>query len=100
MRIESFGTIKFMDDVSLLQSYDFRQYCEYLTKHIPQAFPMDLNIATYPGLYEPYAMYPPEIFQKYARLLGINQSEHIILYGRRDIAGMMIPCRISWLFKV
>lgn len=61
---------------------------------------MDLSIATYPGLYEPYAMYPPEIFQKYACLLGINRSEHIVLYGRDYIAGMMFPCRISWLFKV
>ncbi|VDP18424.1 unnamed protein product [Onchocerca flexuosa] len=76
-----------------------KQYRDYVEKHIPQAVHIDLNIATYPGLYEPYAMYPPEIFQKYARLLGINQSEHIILYGRQYIAGMMFPCRISWLFK-
>ncbi|MCP9264641.1 putative thiosulfate sulfurtransferase [Dirofilaria immitis] len=76
-----------------------KQYRDYLEKHIPQAVYMDLNIATYPSLYEPYAMYPPEIFQKYARLLGINQSDHIVLYGRHYIAGMMFPCRISWLFK-
>uniref|UniRef100_A0A1I8EZ12 Rhodanese domain-containing protein n=1 Tax=Wuchereria bancrofti TaxID=6293 RepID=A0A1I8EZ12_WUCBA len=75
------------------------QYRDYLEKHIPQAVHMDLNIATYPGLYEPYAMYPPEMFQKYARLLGINRSDHIVLYGRQRIAGMMVPCRISWLFK-
>ncbi|VDK72428.1 unnamed protein product [Litomosoides sigmodontis] len=76
-----------------------KQYCDYLEKHIPQAVHMDLSIATYPGLYEPYAMYPPEIFQKYVRLLGINRSEHIVLYGRHHIAGMLFPCRISWLFK-
>ncbi|EJW85133.1 hypothetical protein WUBG_03957 [Wuchereria bancrofti] len=76
-----------------------KQYRDYLEKHIPQAVHMDLNIATYPGLYEPYAMYPPEMFQKYARLLGINRSDHIVLYGRQRIAGMMVPCRISWLFK-
>uniref|UniRef100_A0A0R3RQD8 Rhodanese domain-containing protein n=1 Tax=Elaeophora elaphi TaxID=1147741 RepID=A0A0R3RQD8_9BILA len=76
-----------------------KQYWDYLEKHIPQAVHIDLNIATYPGLYESYAMYPPEIFQKYARLLGISRSEHIVLYGRQYIAGMMLPCRISWLFK-
>ncbi|KAL3985867.1 Rhodanese-like domain family protein [Acanthocheilonema viteae] len=82
-----------------MMNMNTKQYCDYLEKHIPQAVHMDLNIATYPSLYESYAMYPPEIFQKYARLLGVNRSEHIILYGREHIAGMMFPCRISWLFK-
>ncbi|EJD75826.1 hypothetical protein LOAG_17110 [Loa loa] len=76
-----------------------KQYRDYLEKHIPQAVHMDLNTATYPSFYEPYAMYPPEIFQKYARLLGINRAEHIVLYGRQHITSMTLPCRISWLFK-
>uniref|UniRef100_A0A915PHF8 Rhodanese domain-containing protein n=1 Tax=Setaria digitata TaxID=48799 RepID=A0A915PHF8_9BILA len=82
-----------------MMSMDTKQRLDYLKMHIPQAVHIDLSIATFPGLYEPYAMYPPEIFQKYARLLGINRSEHIVLYGRQHIGGMMFPSRIAWLFK-
>lgn len=69
-------------------------------KHIPDAVHIDLDIATYPSKYQPYANYPPKIFQKYARLLGINKGQHLILYGRDELGGMMFPGRIAWLFKV
>ncbi|VDM95627.1 unnamed protein product [Thelazia callipaeda] len=82
-----------------LMSMNTSQRQEYMNKHIPNAVHIDLNIATYPDQYQPYSMYPPEIFQKYARLLGINRSEHIILYDRERVGGMLHPCRISWLFK-
>ncbi|VDN18350.1 unnamed protein product [Gongylonema pulchrum] len=82
-----------------MMQMDTKQKRDYMKKHIPQSVHMDLNIAAYPGRYEPYAMYPPEIFQKYARLLGLNRSQHIVLYGRQQLAGMLFPSRIAWLFK-
>lgn len=60
---------------------------------------MDLNIATYPGKYEVFAMYPSEIFGKYARLLGFNRDHHMVFYGRDHIGGMMFPSRMAWLLK-
>lgn len=61
---------------------------------------MDLAVGTYPRLYQAYTMYPPELFQKYMRRLGINTSDVLILYGRGDLHGMLYSCFTAYLLKV
>uniref|UniRef100_A0A914SI79 Rhodanese domain-containing protein n=1 Tax=Parascaris equorum TaxID=6256 RepID=A0A914SI79_PAREQ len=76
-----------------------RQKKEYMKCHIPEAVHMDFHIATYPSEYSPCALYPPRIFQHYARLLGINIDHHLIFYGRGALSGMLVPSAIAWIFK-
>ncbi|MFH4975440.1 hypothetical protein AB6A40_002149 [Gnathostoma spinigerum] len=71
----------------------------YLKLHIPSAVHVDLDIATYPTKYARYAQYPPNVFQEYARLLGLNSNDHIITYGRDGFYGMVVASRVAWLFK-
>ena len=40
----------------------------YLTGHIPEAVHMSLDAAMYPSKYERFAMYPPELFEKYIQV--------------------------------
>lgn len=72
---------------------------DYLKAHIPEAIHMDLAVATYPGRYQAYAMYPPELFQNYMRLLGINHGDQIVLYGRDALHGMLYTCAAAWMLK-
>ncbi|CAI4223238.1 unnamed protein product [Auanema sp. JU1783] len=71
----------------------------YLSGHIPNAVHMSLDAAMYPSKYERFSIYPPEVFQEYMQLLGINRDEHLILYGRGALGGMMFPARLAWLLK-
>ncbi|CAJ0563858.1 unnamed protein product, partial [Mesorhabditis spiculigera] len=71
----------------------------YLAGHIPEAVHADLDLAMYPGQYERFSQYPPEVFEQYIELLGVNRGEHLILYGRGAYHGMMWPARFAWLFK-
>lgn len=71
----------------------------YLSGHIPTALHICLGVATYPSEYERYALYPPEIFQEYVQILGINADEHLILYARGILGGMLHAAKIAWLFK-
>jgi 3-mercaptopyruvate sulfurtransferase SseA len=60
----------------------FRHRDSYLDSHIPTAAHLDLNIAMYPGKYEKFSLYEPEIFEKYIQSLGINTNDYLVLYGR------------------
>uniref|UniRef100_A0A914C3V5 Rhodanese domain-containing protein n=1 Tax=Acrobeloides nanus TaxID=290746 RepID=A0A914C3V5_9BILA len=71
----------------------------YLQSHIPTAVHIDLNIAMYPGRYQKFSLYEPEIFEKYIQLLGVNAGDHLILYGRGPFGGMLWPAKFYWLFK-
>ncbi|KAJ1349715.1 hypothetical protein KIN20_005338 [Parelaphostrongylus tenuis] len=71
----------------------------YLSGHIPTASHICLDVATYPSEYERYAIYPPEIFQEYIQTLGINADDHLILYARGPLGGMLHSSRFAWLFK-
>ncbi|CAJ0927460.1 unnamed protein product, partial [Mesorhabditis belari] len=71
----------------------------YLAEHIPESVHADLEQAMYPGKFERFSHYPPEIFQEYARRLGIRDGEHLIFYGRGAYGGMLWPARFAWLFK-
>ena len=61
---------------------------------------MDLAVATYPGRYCAYAMYPPKLFETYMRRLGINSGDQLILYGRDALHGMLYPSTTAWMLKV
>ncbi|VDK42246.1 unnamed protein product [Anisakis simplex] len=82
-----------------MMAAETRQKKGYWKNHIPCAVHLDLNTATYPSEYTSYAFYPPEIFQQYIRLLGVNVDDQLILYSRGAIGGMMIPACIAWIFK-
>lgn len=71
-----------------------------MASHIPTANFIDINIATCPKPNEPFALYEPEIFEKYAQFLGINQDDHLVLYGGGLLGGMLWAGKVYWLFKV
>lgn len=82
-----------------LMKQETKQKAQYLSTHIPEAVHADWNVATYPTKYEFYARYPADIFKNYARLLGINNDDQIVLYGRGPIHGMMFTSAFAWLLK-
>ncbi|KAK5969951.1 Rhodanese domain-containing protein, partial [Trichostrongylus colubriformis] len=47
-----------------------------------------------------FDLYPPKDFEKYIRLLGVNNNDHVVLYGRGSFAGMLWPARAWWTFKL
>ncbi|EYC11302.1 hypothetical protein Y032_0051g2130 [Ancylostoma ceylanicum] len=71
----------------------------YLSGHIPEAAFMSLDAALFPSQYERFALYPPDIFEKYIQMIGVNEGEHIILYARGALGGMVFSSRIAWLLK-
>jgi thiosulfate/3-mercaptopyruvate sulfurtransferase len=71
----------------------------YLKSHIPTARHFDLDLAMYPGRFERFSLYEPEVFQRYAQLLGIYRDDQIVLYGRGPFGGMLFSSRSYWLFK-
>jgi 3-mercaptopyruvate sulfurtransferase SseA len=60
----------------------------------------DVDIGQYPGKYEKYSLYEPEIFEKYAQLLGLNSEDHLVFIGRGPFGGMLFSARCFMLFKV
>ena len=72
----------------------------YLQAHIPGARHFDLNVAMFPGEFERFSFYEPEIFQQYVQLLGVDSDNRIILYSRGICGGMLFASRAYWIFKV
>ncbi|VDM40769.1 unnamed protein product [Toxocara canis] len=72
---------------------------DYVKKHIHGAVHFNMDIAMYVGEFQRYALYPPKIFEKYVRLLGINNGDHVIVYGRGPLAGMLFSSKVWWLLK-
>ncbi|CAI2354175.1 unnamed protein product [Caenorhabditis sp. 36 PRJEB53466] len=72
----------------------------YTGEHIPGASHFGLDTAYFPSQYIKYDLYPPEIFQKYIRLLGVNDGDHVVIYSRGPAQGMMFASRAYWTFKV
>uniref|UniRef100_A0AC34F766 Rhodanese domain-containing protein n=1 Tax=Panagrolaimus sp. ES5 TaxID=591445 RepID=A0AC34F766_9BILA len=56
----------------------------YLKSHIPNARHFDLDLAMYPGRFERFALYEPEVFQQYAQLLGLYRDDQIGNWLARD----------------
>uniref|UniRef100_A0A7E4WDL5 Rhodanese-like protein n=1 Tax=Panagrellus redivivus TaxID=6233 RepID=A0A7E4WDL5_PANRE len=71
----------------------------FLQSHIPTARHFDLDLAMYPGLYQRFAVYEPEVFQQYAQLIGVHRDDQIILYSRGPFGGMLFAAKSYWLFK-
>uniref|UniRef100_A0A7I4YVC0 Sulfurtransferase n=1 Tax=Haemonchus contortus TaxID=6289 RepID=A0A7I4YVC0_HAECO len=72
---------------------------KYLSGHIPKAAHICMDTAFYPSEYERFALYPPDKFQEYVQMLGIDADEHLILYGREMFGGMVHAAKMAWLFK-
>ncbi|CAJ0601988.1 unnamed protein product [Cylicocyclus nassatus] len=72
----------------------------YAKEHIPGAVFFDLDAAYYPSQYIRFDLYPPEEFEKYIRLLGINAGDHVVIYARAQYAGMLWAVRVWWTFKL
>ncbi|CAJ0601990.1 unnamed protein product [Cylicocyclus nassatus] len=72
----------------------------YAKEHIPEAIHFNIDVAFYPSEYIRFDLYPPEEFEKYVRLLGINAGDHIVIYSRGAYGGMIWAARAWWTFKV
>jgi len=72
----------------------------YQSSHIPTAVHIDLDIATYAGATVRFAMHPPEVFEQYVQQLGVNDGDHIVLYGRGPMGGMLFAARFWWMFRM
>ncbi|PAV86036.1 hypothetical protein WR25_26516 [Diploscapter pachys] len=72
----------------------------YASEHIPGAVHFNIDIAYFPGQYELFSLYPPELFEKYVQKLGINKDDRIIIYSRGPNAGMLYSAFAWWTFKV
>uniref|UniRef100_A0A8R1HW15 Rhodanese domain-containing protein n=1 Tax=Caenorhabditis japonica TaxID=281687 RepID=A0A8R1HW15_CAEJA len=71
----------------------------FTAEHIPGAVHFGLDTAYFPSKFIKFDLYPPEIFQKYIRLLGVNNDDHVVIYSRGPAAGMMFASRAYWTFK-
>uniref|UniRef100_A0A1I8AIM4 Rhodanese domain-containing protein n=1 Tax=Steinernema glaseri TaxID=37863 RepID=A0A1I8AIM4_9BILA len=80
-------------------SLDSPQRRDFLSARIPGAVHANLDAVLFPGKYQRFEMYPPELFEKYIQMLGLNKDEHIILYARGRIGGMLHAYKMAWLLK-
>ncbi|VDD89890.1 unnamed protein product [Enterobius vermicularis] len=72
---------------------------DYKREHIPGAVPVSLDVALFHSQYKRFELYPPEIFEKYLRKLGINNGDRVVVYGREQFSGMLFAAHIWWLLK-
>uniref|UniRef100_A0A8R1I7F9 thiosulfate sulfurtransferase n=1 Tax=Caenorhabditis japonica TaxID=281687 RepID=A0A8R1I7F9_CAEJA len=93
---EEFQT-KYYGQFEKLQN-DFK-VAAFTAEHIPGAVHFGLDTAYFPSKFIKFDLYPPEIFQKYIRLLGVNNDDHVVIYSRGPAAGMMFASRAYWTFK-
>ncbi|CAO4379375.1 unnamed protein product [Caenorhabditis nigoni] len=71
----------------------------YQAGHIPEAVHIDLDIATYPSRYQRFQQYRADLFEKYAQLVGLNNKEHFVFYGKGAFGGMLFASKVAWIFK-
>ncbi|PAV63619.1 hypothetical protein WR25_20870 [Diploscapter pachys] len=72
----------------------------YTAEHIPNAVHFNLDVAYFPGQYERFSFYSPELFEQYVQKLGINKDDKLIVYSRGPAAGMLFAARVWWTFRV
>ncbi|KAK6749117.1 hypothetical protein RB195_001615 [Necator americanus] len=82
----------------MLEKANYTQ--NYSTEHIPGAVLFDVGVAYYPSQYIRYDLYPPKEFEKYVKLLGVNNGDHVVVYSRGPGTGMLWAARVWWTFKV
>ncbi|VDD89891.1 unnamed protein product [Enterobius vermicularis] len=71
----------------------------YEEEHIENAVNFSLDIGLFIAKYKRYDLYPAEIFEEYARILGINNGDHLIIYGRGIGAGMLFSAHVWFALK-
>ena len=47
-----------------------------------------------------YTLYPPNVFQNYVQLLGINQEDYLVIYSRDSLGGMRYAAAVWELFRI
>lgn len=72
---------------------------EYVKQHIHGAVHFNMDIGLYVGQFQRYGLYPPKVFEKYARILGINNGDHIVVYSRGPLSGMLFSSKLWWLLR-
>uniref|UniRef100_A0A0N5ALQ4 Sulfurtransferase n=1 Tax=Syphacia muris TaxID=451379 RepID=A0A0N5ALQ4_9BILA len=72
---------------------------EYVQEHIPGAVLLNMDIGFHFNQFKRYDVYPPEVGQQLLRLLGINNGDIVVVYGRGPMAGMLFAAHIWWLLK-
>ncbi|KAH7695056.1 Rhodanese-like domain containing protein, partial [Aphelenchoides avenae] len=73
---------------------------DYQKAHIPSAVHFNLDVGTFPSWNERESLYPPELFEQYVQRLGINANEHIVVYSRGPLGGMLYAARVWSLFRI
>ena len=69
----------------------------FQTKRLPGAQFFDIDKAADPENHLPHMMPSEEIFAEYVGSLGIDNNDHVVIYGQTNIA--MGPCRALWMFE-
>ncbi|TKR87335.1 hypothetical protein L596_011748 [Steinernema carpocapsae] len=82
-----------------LMKRDSPQKRDFLAARIPGAVHADLGVGLFPGQVQRFEMYSPELFEQFVQLLGLNKDEHVILYSRGRIGGMLHAFKMGWLLK-
>ncbi|KAK0411905.1 hypothetical protein QR680_005910 [Steinernema hermaphroditum] len=82
-----------------IASLDTPQRRDFLSARIPGAVHANLEAVLFPGKFQRFEMYPPELFEQYIQLLGLDKDEHVILYARGRIGGMLHAFKMAWLLK-
>lgn len=72
---------------------------EYEKEHIHGAVLFNLEVGLFTGEFKRLDLYPTELFEKYVRGLGINNGDHIVVYGRGAFSGMLFPAHVWWVLK-
>ncbi|VDO05978.1 unnamed protein product [Haemonchus placei] len=57
----------------------------YVEEHIPGAVLFNIDAAFYPSKYIRFDLYPPEVFERYMRLLGVNNDDHVYGHGKVSV---------------
>ncbi|CAI5451772.1 unnamed protein product [Caenorhabditis angaria] len=69
-------------------------------EHIPGSATFTFDKGFFGSQYIKFDLYDPENFQKYIRLLGVKNSDQIVIYSRGPAAGNMYSSRAFWTLKV
>ncbi|CAD6190698.1 unnamed protein product [Caenorhabditis auriculariae] len=73
---------------------------EYQKEHITGAVNFNADIAFYPSKNVKFALYEPRLFEQYVQLLGVKRDDHVLIYARGPVAGMLFASRAYWTFKI
>jgi thiosulfate/3-mercaptopyruvate sulfurtransferase len=90
-------TIRLMDATFIVPPTDRSAYAEYLEAHLPGAVFFDIDHLSCPKTNLPHMLPAAERFAGAMSVLGIQNSDHIVVY---DTHGLMTAPRAWWMLRV